>query len=202
MWKASIFRFCLVQWPKKSDLFKWPPIQKQNRHGTEGEQGSPKQGRHRVSKNIDSLRRGHDQSKSIDGGVLHRRSADYAGFSLVSLFAGMVSRIQVRLSRRQIDTEGVHANLQQVFPNRKCERVLWSRVPDVWHRQERFHRLQGILARDRRDIERQAGGEAQLGLQVRKMIRIRSGKFRNQFCDLIPDRLISRKISRFLLAIL
>ena len=58
-------------------------------------------------------------------------------------------------------------DLQQVFPCRQRRGVLCSRVSHLRHGPQRHHRLQRVLAGHRRDEQRQPGGEAELGLQVR-----------------------------------
>ena len=60
---------------------------------------------------------------------------------------------------------GVQEDLCQLLPLRRRLQVRRARLPYIWHKRRRHHRLQGVHHRPECDIPRRAGAETALGLQ-------------------------------------
>lgn len=60
---------------------------------------------------------------------------------------------------------GVQENLCQFLPLRWRLQVRWARLPNFWHQWRWYDRLPGVHHRLERDVTRQAGAEAEMGIQ-------------------------------------
>ena len=78
---------------------------------------------------------------------------------------GVVQGLPEGLPQRQPVHGGVQEDLRQLLPVRRRLQIRRARVPHLRRQRRRHDRLPGVHHRAERDVARQAGAEAQVGVQ-------------------------------------